>query len=506
MQLCMIQSVYALAVAGLCLLLAQDVRAQVQSGPEGANRWKQANDDTSVLLRQMTITPAEETRPALKYSLRWPAQDSRRGNAVSLYYRAFALMNAIPSEQLRKADKLLERSYEELVAADTAALLQSFEPVIATIRDAVAREECRWEWFLDELPGDEKLNFAMPELSSARVIARLLDLRAQWQIGSGDLAGALDSIQLNYEMAQDIAQESTLVGSLVAIAITSVASDDVARFIATPGAPNLYWALAELPRPVIDIRESLRKDLALQASIFGFDDADSILERTEEQWRLHYQQVTERIQKISGTPNGNTRNDSLLWLVTIGYPRAKRNLVERGLDRSVVEAMPVGEVVARFQVLVNQEAIEDVAKLTFLPFDQAQRPLDVVEQKIAETTFQLHGPSSEILPIGRLLMPAMNAARNAETRCTAELNALQTVEAIRMHVAHSQGHLPETLADIQVVPVPRNPFTNGTFEYQLKDGVAILEYDSLPGLRRRFEIRLHGAAGQSGPASDHKSD
>jgi hypothetical protein len=82
--------------------------------------------------------------------------------------------------------------------------------------------------------------------------------------------------------------------------------------------------------------------------------------------------------------------------------------------------------------------------------------------------------------------------RDAQTRLDWQLNALQTVEAIRMHAA-AAGRLPATLAEIKVVPVPQNPVTGQGYEYRLDGDTAVLdlpESDGFAGVAWRFEITL----------------
>ena len=42
---------------------------------------------------------------------------------------------------------------------------------------------------------------------------------------------------------------------------------------------------------------------------------------------------------------------------------------------------------------------------------------------------------------------------------------LRAVEAVRLHAATMNGSLPETLAEVTVVPVPDDPLTGKPFEY-----------------------------------------
>jgi hypothetical protein len=88
---------------------------------------------------------------------------------------------------------------------------------------------------------------------------------------------------------------------------------------------------------------------------------------------------------------------------------------------------------------------------------------------------RMMGPNSrEVIPLASLLMPAVGIALSAQTRMERDFAALQTLEAIRAHLAET-GNLPEKLSDITVLPLPVNPTTNEPFEYRLADGKATLE-------------------------------
>jgi hypothetical protein len=102
------------------------------------------------------------------------------------------------------------------------------------------------------------------------------------------------------------------------------------------------------------------------------------------------------------------------------------------------------------------------------------------------------GPNShEVIPLASLLMPAVGNALNAQTRQERDFAALQTLEAIRIHLAET-GKLPDKLSDITAVPVPLNPMTNEPFDYRSADDKATLEVPpSRKGLAqtaKRYEI------------------
>jgi hypothetical protein len=73
-----------------------------------------------------------------------------------------------------------------------------------------------------------------------------------------------------------------------------------------------------------------------------------------------------------------------------------------------------------------------------------------------------------------------------------QLNALQAIEAIRMHAAET-GKLPQSLQEITIVPVPKNPATEQDYQYRLDGDTAILELpqsDGFTGVAWRYEITL----------------
>ena len=92
-----------------------------------------------------------------------------------------------------------------------------------------------------------------------------------------------------------------------------------------------------------------------------------------------------------------------------------------------------------------------------------------------------------MIPINSLLLPAVTNAVAAGSRSEVMTAANRVIEAIRMHAAANGGKLPQSLAEITVVPVPNHPQFGTPFPYRLEGDKAILE------ARRRTEpSRSHG--------------
>jgi len=73
-----------------------------------------------------------------------------------------------------------------------------------------------------------------------------------------------------------------------------------------------------------------------------------------------------------------------------------------------------------------------------------------------------------------VLLPTLSRAYFSTTKPDRQIAALQCVEAIRMYAAARDGRLPASLAEINIVPLPRDPVTGSNFEYELSGETAAL--------------------------------
>ena len=66
---------------------------------------------------------------------------------------------------------------------------------------------------------------------------------------------------------------------------------------------------------------------------------------------------------------------------------------------------------------------------------------------------------------------------------------LQTIEAIRDHMAQHDGKLPATLAEVSLF-VPADPFTGQPFNYDVQDGIATLSMPQLDAIPKDQQRRV----------------
>src|SRR5205807_1573600 len=77
----------------------------------------------------------------------------------------------------------------------------------------------------------------------------------------------------------------------------SIFADAILDFIEHPGAPNLYWALTALPRPLISVRKG--DDFERGMMVWQFPDlADLDRARTAEQWEAALGRIRAEIHRL----------------------------------------------------------------------------------------------------------------------------------------------------------------------------------------------------------------
>jgi hypothetical protein len=290
--------------------------------------------------------------------------------------------------------------------------------------------------------------------------------------------------RVNYRLANDVAKPETLINQLIGTAIVSMTSDAVIDLIAAPDSPNLYWALATIPQPPIDYRNSYEFEQTLPERYIPWMSETVSDSLTPDAWRTLFRQTVRDLAYVSddlSIPDPEQAED---WridlfsaaLIARNYASAKRDLIAWGHDAGTVDAMPVGQVVALHQQVAYRQLTQQTAKWTLLPHAAVQQR-DVQERQRlqVEGWLAIGWKSRETFPIVGLLMPAFVQAREAEARGSLRPIALMVIEALRMHVWENNGQWPTSLDEITVVPVPDNPATGEPFPYRLDGDAAILD-------------------------------
>jgi len=175
---------------------------------------------------------------------------------------------------------------EQLPRQEVRAAMQKYAQVTAALREATARRYCDWDWDLHNVKGPQIYAFLLPEIQKCRAVSRMLTIQTRLALAEKRFDDAVKYLQMTYRMGHDVATPHILICGLVGIAITGQSNQGVLEWIARDKSPNLYWALAELPRPTVDLRVATRFELSIGPRLFpALRDAE-ITRRTPQQWAL----------------------------------------------------------------------------------------------------------------------------------------------------------------------------------------------------------------------------
>lgn len=455
--------------------------AQEKDNPPAAERATQPTEGPQVV--RLSLAPAAEPEPALKYELLPRPSQRSPGNAAPYYYRAMLGLHQLGETRRAQAEVEkagLEAPLDQLPKGELATWLAAHRQVLTSLRTAAYRERCDWDLRVQDLEGMEAMEFPIHEAQDARSLAGLLRVKARLELAEGKLDDALETIRQGFQLSRDVGQQPMLVNALVALAIAGTMTDTLAEFIDQPEAPNLYWAIAGLPRPLVDIRPAMRAEMELPEKLLPFLKDAETAQRTPEQWqKLVAQGLRELHVPGGGDWRSNERDDAAAddaaaAIMARAYPIARRELAAAGFDPERLEKMPAGQVIAIQSSRALRHCFHDVFKCLLLDDSVAAQRLEEVTGRLEREGYTGSAPRKDPLGLAALLLPSVNYVHHASARLNRDLAALQAIGAIRMHAA-AGGKLPASLDEITLVPVPHNPATGRAFGYLLADEEATLD-------------------------------
>jgi hypothetical protein len=337
------------------------------------------------------------------------------------------------------------------------------------------RAYCDWE-MIERLRQDG-FGMLLSDIQSFRTYAALLTARARFEILDRKFDKAEHTLQTGFTFSRHISEGPTVIQGLVGVSFTGLMLHELELLIQQPGAPNLYWALTDLPTPFIDLRKTMQGEKIVTDSLLpGWRDmVDGVDARA-----MTPHELDKLAKNFILTINlSHSRHDKAQLLATrfglaamaaSSYPEARQFLLKRGRPAALVDEMPVLQVSFLYQMDVLDRFRDDMAKWYGLPYPQMRKGLAKASKALREA--KANGKAGTTL--AALLAPSVEKVVEASYRMDRKLACLRCVEAIRLYAAAHEGKLPPSLKDIDEVPVPVDPFTGSSFEYQVENDTAIL--------------------------------
>jgi hypothetical protein len=424
---------------------------------------------------QVVLRPAPLPSPALRYRLLPDLREQKHADAAAgPYKRVVQLLGKLPGDVSEQLEQWSEVPLNELPRDEVRRALADYREALGLVEQGARYEHC--DWGVAERLRQKGIGALLPELQPMRQAAGLLAVRARLEMAEGRFDDAARTLQTGFAVARQTGDAPTLINALVGVAIATAMAKQVDQFVQCDKAPNLYWALTDLPRPFIDLRVPLQGErLGAYGSFPGLADAAGDLNAGP----LSPKQVQDGVKMLFGlieeqdTP---AKRAALALAIRAKHETAKRALVAQGRPRALVEKMPHVQVALLHALAEHERLLDEIVKWQSFPYWEARAGLDRARQQVIEAKTRALLPTGDtpVLPLAPLLLPAVEKVFAARTRLDRKVAALRCVEAVRLYAAGHGGQLPPTLRAIREVPIPVDPVTGKDFEYRAAGGRATL--------------------------------
>jgi hypothetical protein len=466
----------------LAVLLLAVVGSAHAQGPAPAPRIPETR------VKELVVSPATAPNPALRYRLLPLESERKPGDAAPIYLRLLTQMGDDRIRPIRANHTAwIEKPTGAFPVAEARTFVDSWHSRLEQLDFGARRRTCDWNYTLPEQK-EHAVEILLPDAQGMRDWSRLLIIKATLEINEHKYNDAIRTLETGISFGRHVADGPFVVNDLIGIAIVTEMTDRLELLITQPDAPNLYWALAALPRPLVNLRVGMETEQKIVEYMFPeLTELDRTL--TDAEWssllsRLHQRLLNlgNRIGK-GGTPEKKGPGEltfakykadliaavSFAKFRTEHLPKAREYLGNRPGQISDDHAILL------YIAGTYADLRDDVFKTLYLPYSEDTTTWDMAEKRLEAAR-----ASSWTFYVLADLMGLPRMGQLAEVRLDSRIAALRVVEAVRMHAAAHGGALPATLDDVKLVPIPHDPVTGVPFEYH-RDGAAALLSGGRPG-------------------------
>jgi hypothetical protein len=407
-------------------------------------------------LIRLSVQPMAAPKPALKYLLLPDLKEITPGNPIPAYLQCVVDHESSGASPDRVNEAVLRR-------VDQAARLE------------------KPDWQLLLKAKSEGISLLLPDVQKMRVLALGLQERFRTELAKGRFDDAIVTAKTMFALARHMSENPTLISDLVGIAIANMGIVPLEEMLERPGCPNLYWALTNLPNPLVSLEKGLESDrLMLDAELKGLTAA-AVMTPGE------VRTVLQHFDKL-GAELGLTDKTKARRFVErqakdeVGVSEARKRLIEYGVEESLVQKFPNEQVILLDGKRDFETERDEAIKLMSLPaweFAEMYKKLPPEKPK-----------DDSIYGFLRMFQSAYNKIRFSQARLEQRIAMLRQIEAVRLYAADHQGRPPAKLADC-AVPQPNDPFTGKPFRYSVENGVLHLRGTPPDGFETVAAYNLH---------------
>jgi len=434
---------------------------------------------------KLTVPANGAPVPALKYSLVPLPSEISTGNGALDYYRAFSpeLWTGIHRQPVKYWEDI-QKFQTAPLAEINAQVLRNFPirgSILRMVERGARREYCDWE--LAPRVAEGGATTLLPDVQGIRNLASCLALQARLDLAEGKIDACLHTLQTGLILSKQIAESHSLITHLVGVSCMSMMTRQLEELMQHPQAPNLYWAIAQLPQPYFDLRKPLAGErLMFDREFAALRDLEKGLVPPEAARKV----LDGMIERLNFSQQNVDRKELDAEILAM-LPSARQALIRAGrVPVEVIKMPPVQAALLHIRAESNRLR-DDVMKWMLLPYVEGREGM-----RRAGDAHRASAGKLKVLSIFSEFHSSAEKAVMLRMRIDRKLAALRTVEAIKLHVA-DKGAFPKSLEEVSAAPIPLDPMVGKPFEYALEGQSAILTAP-LHGLPKgngwRYEITL----------------
>jgi hypothetical protein len=416
---------------------------------------------------RLAVEPMPAPKPALKYQLLPELRELKPGNAAQNYLKCFmeqryfffskeaaaerARYQAMPLGEL-PLDKLRQYGGFILRQADWAARL-----------DIV-------DWQTLERIQNGGMETLADELGPLQGLAAALHVRFRALVAGRHFDDAIGAAKTMFALARHLGEHPTEVADLVGLWVAHLSLGTLEEMMQQPGCPNLYWALTDLPCPLVDLRKGVQGDRTLVAAdLRSLRDDARMTDFETEKFVSHLSGVMGFAREQAGLEPRSVRARLRARVSDPERVRAARQrLIEAGYRPDLVKSFPSTQAILVDEKRDYEIQRDERIKLLAVPLWQIDP--SVAGNERASDTGGLFAD----------LLPHIIKLRRTQGKLEQQIAILRHVEALRLYSAAHDGKLPAKPSDVSV-PLPIDPVTGQPFVYNIDGATAHIRGGSIQG-------------------------
>jgi hypothetical protein len=447
---------------------------------------------------RLSVQPMPAPEPALKYLLLPEVRELKAGNPAQYYLRCFMeqrnfFFNKQSAAQRARYQTMPLAELAAEKARNTGGGARYGGGPLKQVDWAARLNALDWE-IVPRLQ-TEGVDLSLPELGPLRVLAAALQVRFRIEVAGRRFDDAVYTAKTMFALARHLGEYPAESANSLGLSVAGLTVATLEEMVQQSGCPNLYWALTDLPCPLVDMRKGLQGGCTLAATelrplredaVMTAEELEKVVSRLFGVMELGREQAGRAPRGLRSTLAARVKDTGRVRTARERLFAAQRApLMKRTADKEkvgtflnrVIELSSVKERTDKFSPL--QVILLDEKREYEVRRDEEMKLLGLAPWQIdalGGATGETPVPSEQKREEGNLFadfLPHVIQACRAQARLEQRLTLLRHVEALRLYAADHDGKLPEQLSDIKV-PLPADPFTGKPFAYKREGTIARL--------------------------------